>query len=77
MAVFGVLCERYVIVLPGLTHPPDLSPGMVITASSVSEGFTAYSISFVEVLQALGVLGVIGFPFRVGLEGIQDASPGG
>lgn len=68
MVVFGVLCERYVIVLPGLMHPPDLFPGMVIAASSVPEGLTVYSVSLVEVLQALGVLGVIGFLFVLGLK---------
>jgi dimethyl sulfoxide reductase membrane subunit len=68
LVVFGVLCERYVIVLPGLTHPPELFPGMEITRSVVEEGIASYSISYLEVLQALGVLGVIGFMFGWGLK---------
>jgi molybdopterin-containing oxidoreductase family membrane subunit len=68
MVVFGVLCERYVIVFPGLTHPPDMFPGMEIVAPGLMEGFATYSISGLEVLQALGVFGVIGFAFVLGLK---------
>jgi len=67
LVVFGVLCERYVIVLPGLMHPPELFPGMLITGSGIPEGNVSYSVSFAEILQALGVLGVIGFLFVAGL----------
>ncbi len=68
LVVFGVLCERYVIVIPGLTHPPDIVPGMEVVGTAFPEGIAAYSVSFVEVLQALGVLGVIGFLFAWGLK---------
>lgn len=68
LVVFGVLCERYVTVIPGLTHPPDLFPGMEITRSVIEEGVATYSVSFYEVLQALGVLGVIGLLFVLGLK---------
>jgi molybdopterin-containing oxidoreductase family membrane subunit len=68
LVVFGVLCERYVIVAPGLTHPPDLFAGMEIVGSGLEEGVVSYSISFVEVVQALGVFGVIGFMFLWGLK---------
>ncbi len=67
LTVFGVFCERYVIVIPGLTHPPDLFPGMEITRSVLEEGIVTYSISGYEVLQALGVLGIIGLLFVAGL----------
>jgi molybdopterin-containing oxidoreductase family membrane subunit len=67
LVVFGVLCERYVIVLPGLTHPPELFPGMEVVGSALEEGVVSYTISFAEVLQALGVFGVIGFLFVFGL----------
>ncbi|TKJ38508.1 hypothetical protein CEE37_12125 [candidate division LCP-89 bacterium B3_LCP] len=67
LVIFGVLCERYVIVIPGLTHPPEIFPGMEITHSAIEEGIASYSISFLEVLQALGVFGVIGFMFGWGL----------
>jgi molybdopterin-containing oxidoreductase family membrane subunit len=68
LVIFGVLCERYVIVIPGLTHPPELFPGMEITHSVIEEGIATYSISFLEVLQALGVFGVIAFMFGWGLK---------
>lgn len=68
MVVFGVLCERYVIVIPGQTNPPHLFPGMVITSSPLNEGFVSYSISSYEVLQALGVFGLIGLIFILGLK---------
>jgi len=67
LVVFGVLCERYVIVLPGLTNPPEIFPGIKIVSSPVVEGVAHYSISYLEVLQALGVFGVIGFLFGWGL----------
>ena len=68
LVVFGVLCERYVIVLPGLTHPPEMFPGMQVTGSPIAEGYVSYSVSFPEILQALGVFGVIGFMFAAGLK---------
>ncbi|MEW5984784.1 MAG: NrfD/PsrC family molybdoenzyme membrane anchor subunit [Acidobacteriota bacterium] len=68
LVVFGVLCERYVIVLPGLMHPPDLFRGMEITASGIPEGPVTYSVSGLEILQALGVFGVIGIMFVWGLK---------
>jgi molybdopterin-containing oxidoreductase family membrane subunit len=67
LVVLGVLCERFLIVVPGLIHPPDLFPGMEITRSVIDEGIVQYDISFLELLQALGVLGIIGFAFLVGL----------
>ncbi|MBU0755346.1 MAG: polysulfide reductase NrfD, partial [Planctomycetes bacterium] len=71
LVIFGVLCERYVIVLPGLMHPPELFPGMEIVQSVVEEGITSYTISIFEVLQALGVLGVIGFLLGWGLKYLE------
>jgi molybdopterin-containing oxidoreductase family membrane subunit len=68
MVVLGILCERYVIVLPGLMHPPDMFPGMLITGTGISEGNVAYSMGFIEILQALGVFGAIGFLFLWGLK---------
>ncbi|MBD3218414.1 MAG: hypothetical protein GF310_09075 [candidate division Zixibacteria bacterium] len=68
LVVFGVLCERYVIVIPGLTHAPEIIAGMEIVQSPIDEGVANYSISILEILQALGVLGVIGFLFGFGLK---------
>ena len=68
LVVFGVLCERYVIVIPGLTNPPELFPGMEIVGAAATEGIATYTVSFIEVVQALGVLGVTGFLFLAGLK---------
>ena len=68
LVVFGILCERYVIVLPGLLHPPELFPGMHIVASPVEEGVASYTVSLVEIVQALGVLGFISFMFLFGMK---------
>jgi Ni/Fe-hydrogenase subunit HybB-like protein len=43
-------------------------PGMEIIAPGLVEGVASYSISGLEVLQALGVFGVIGFMFVMGLK---------
>ena len=67
MVVVGVLFERFLIVIPGLIHPPELFPGWEITAPAV-EGIASYSVSYLEVLQTLGVIGVIGFAFMMGLK---------
>lgn len=67
LVVLGVLCERYVIVLPGLMHPPEIMAGVEITQSAFQEGIAHYTISVAEIIQAAGVLGVIGFLFTLGL----------
>ena len=68
LVVIGVLCERYLIVIPGLEHPPDLFPGMDVTGSALEEGIVTYAMSIFEILQALGVLSVIGIMFVLGLK---------
>lgn len=68
LVVIGVLCERYLIVIPGLTYPPDMLPGWEITQSPIAEGIVRYSISFPEILQALGVVGFIGLLFMWGMK---------
>ena len=68
LVVIGVLFERFLIVIPGLIHPPELFPGWELTDSAIIEGVASYSISYLEVLQTLGVIGVIGFAFVVGLK---------
>jgi Ni/Fe-hydrogenase subunit HybB-like protein len=68
LVVLGVFCERCLIVLPGLSYPPDLFPGMEITRSPIVEGIARYSASFYEILQALGVVGFIGLMFISGLK---------
>jgi molybdopterin-containing oxidoreductase family membrane subunit len=68
LVVVGVLFERFLIVIPGLIHPPELFPGWEVSGTVLWEGVVDYSISFYEVLQAFGVLGIIGFAFLMGLK---------
>ncbi|MEN8149551.1 MAG: NrfD/PsrC family molybdoenzyme membrane anchor subunit [Planctomycetota bacterium] len=68
LVVFGVLCERYIIVIPGLVHPPDLFPGMRIVESDFQEWTATYSISGYEALQALGVMATWGLLFLLGIK---------
>jgi molybdopterin-containing oxidoreductase family membrane subunit len=68
MVVFGVLCERYLIVIPGQTHQPEMFPGMeVVGNSTFPEGNVTYYISIHEIFQAVGVVAIIGFAFVLGL----------
>ena len=71
MVVLGVLCERYLIVVPGQTYAPHLFPGMEITSSVLEEGIVGYSIGFLEVVQAVGILAIIGFVFVLGLKSLK------
>jgi len=68
LVVVGVLFERYLIVIPGLIHPPELFPGWEIVDAVFLEGVASYTVSYLEILQTLGVLGFIGFAFVVGLK---------
>jgi molybdopterin-containing oxidoreductase family membrane subunit len=68
LVVIGILCERYLIVIPALTHAQAVFPGMEITSETVFEGVAPYTISIYEIVQALGVLGAVGFLFVVGLK---------
>jgi len=73
LVVFGVLCERYLIVIPGQTHPPDLFPGMEIVSSPLAEGVVQYAISWFEIFQAVAVAALVGFAFVVGLRVLKLA----
>lgn len=68
LVVVGVLFERFLIVIPGLIHPPDLFPGWEIADAVLWEGVVSYAISPLEILQTMGVIGAIGFAFVVGLK---------
>jgi molybdopterin-containing oxidoreductase family membrane subunit len=67
LVVFGVLCERYLIVVPGQLSPPELFPGWEITYSVLEEGPVTYTIGWLEVVQAVGILAIISFAFVLGL----------
>ena len=68
LTVLGVVCERWLIVIPGQTHPPDLLPNMRIVESVLDEEIVYYTPSIHEVSQAVSVLAIIGFVFVLGLK---------
>src|SRR5512138_2152167 len=68
LVVFGVFCERYLIVIPGQSRPPELVPGWRITQSLAEEGIASYAISGYEIVQALGVAALVVLLFLWGLK---------
>jgi molybdopterin-containing oxidoreductase family membrane subunit len=71
LVVFGVLCERYLIVVPGQLLPPALFPEWEITYSVLEEGPATYTIGFLEIVQAVGILAIISFVFVLGLKSLK------
>ena len=67
LVVFGVMCERFLIVIPAQTHPPILFPNMEVTGPALEEGIVTYYLSFHEILQAVGVFAIIVLVFVLGL----------
>jgi Ni/Fe-hydrogenase subunit HybB-like protein len=64
--VIGVLCERYIIVVPGQTHPADILPNMKVESAALYAEKVGYSISFLEVVQALGIAAIVALAFLLG-----------
>ncbi len=65
--VIGVLCERYIIVIPGQTHPADILPNMNVESAALDGAIVSYSITFLEVVQALGVAAIVAIVFVLGI----------
>jgi molybdopterin-containing oxidoreductase family membrane subunit len=65
--VIGVLCERYIIVIPGQTHPADILPNMHVESAGLFADKIGYSISFLEIVQALGIAAIVAVTFILGL----------
>lgn len=65
--VFGVLCERYIIVIPGQLLPPVILPNMNVSSVALDGAVATYSISFLEVVQALGIAAIVALAFVLGL----------
>jgi molybdopterin-containing oxidoreductase family membrane subunit len=65
--VIGVLCERYIIVVPGQTHPADILPNMQVESAALLTEKVGYSISFLEAVQALGIAAMVAIAFVLGL----------
>ncbi len=65
--VIGVLCERYIIVIPGQTHPAEILPNMHVESAALYSEEVGYSISFLETVQALGIAAIVAVTFVLGL----------
>jgi molybdopterin-containing oxidoreductase family membrane subunit len=65
--VFGVFCERYIIVVPGQTHPLDILPNMNVESVANYAEKVGYSISYLEMIQALGIAAIVAIAFVLGL----------
>jgi molybdopterin-containing oxidoreductase family membrane subunit len=65
--MLGVLCERYIIVVPGQTHPADILPNMHVESVALDGAYVGYSISLIEVIQALGIAAMVAIPFILGM----------
>jgi len=63
----GVLCERYIIVIPGQTHPAEILPNMHVESAALYGEKVGYSISFLETVQALGIAAIVAVAFVLGL----------
>jgi molybdopterin-containing oxidoreductase family membrane subunit len=67
LVVAGVLCERYIIVIPGQVLPLDLFPGYEITSGFRDGVIEDYSVSLVETLFSSGLLALtfLGYIFML------------
>jgi len=63
----GVLCERYIIVIPGQTHAAEILPNMHVETAALYGKNVGYSISFLETVQALGIAAIVAVAFVLGL----------
>ncbi|MFH1563876.1 MAG: NrfD/PsrC family molybdoenzyme membrane anchor subunit [Nitrospirota bacterium] len=66
--VIGVLCERFIIVIPGQVYPLELFPGYEVSSPFMDGAIGSYFISPLEVTQAVGVLAIVGILYVLGLK---------
>jgi molybdopterin-containing oxidoreductase family membrane subunit len=65
--VLGILCERYIIVIPGQTLPADILPNMNVESVAPYGEEVGYSISSLEAIQAFGIAAIVALAFILGL----------
>ncbi|MBI4665852.1 MAG: polysulfide reductase NrfD [Nitrospinae bacterium] len=63
LQVVGVFFERYIIVIPAQVMPLEFFPDKEITSVFGDGQFANYSVSLVEALYSLGLMGVVAFGF--------------
>ncbi len=65
--VIGVLCEKYLAVVPAQTHAADILPNMHVESVALDGAVVGYSITLLEAVQALGIAAMIAIAFILGL----------
>jgi molybdopterin-containing oxidoreductase family membrane subunit len=65
--VVGVLCEKYLAVVPAQTHAADILPNMHVESVALDGAAVSYSITLLEAVQALGIAAMIAIAFILGL----------
>lgn len=68
LVMFGVLCERFIIVIPGQVFPVELFPGYEVSSPFMDGAMGSYFISPLEVIQAVGILAIVGLLYVLGLK---------
>jgi molybdopterin-containing oxidoreductase family membrane subunit len=68
LVVFGVLCERCIIVLPGQILPLNLFPGYEISSAFMDGAMGSYCVSIAEIVQGIGIFAIIGILYVLGLK---------
>lgn len=68
LVVFGVLCERFIIVIPGQVFPLDLFPGQELSSPFMDGAIGSYFISLPEIVLCLGIIAIIGILYILGLK---------
>jgi molybdopterin-containing oxidoreductase family membrane subunit len=58
---------RYIIVIPGQKLPAEILPNMHVESVALDGAVVNYSISFLEVIQALGIAAIVAIAFMLGL----------
>jgi molybdopterin-containing oxidoreductase family membrane subunit len=65
--IIGVLCEKYLAVVPAQTHAADILPNMHVESVALDGANVGYSISLLEAVQVLGIAALIAIAFILGL----------
>lgn len=68
LVVFGVLCERFIIVIPGQILPLKLFPGKELSSPFMDGAIGSYFISLPEISVAVGISAIIGILYILGIK---------
>jgi len=68
LVVFGVLCERFIIVIPGQVFPLELFPEQELTSPFMDGCIGSYFISLPEIALCVGITAILGILYILGLK---------